>query len=40
MIADIACVFHWSYESLTAMRIRELRRWHKLAIDRAKIIYG
>ncbi|OQX10868.1 MAG: hypothetical protein BWK73_19110 [Thiothrix lacustris] len=40
IIADIAITFHWSHESLMAMRIRDLRKWHNLAIDRAKVIYG
>lgn len=39
-MADIAVVFHWSYESLSTMRLSELERWHKLAIDRAKLLWG
>ena len=40
MMADIAAIFHWSFESLNVMRIRDLQKWHRLAVDRAKIIYG
>ncbi len=39
-MADIAVVFHWSYESLSQMKLAELQRWHGKAIDRAKLLYG
>jgi hypothetical protein len=35
-MADIAAVFHWPPDAMDAMEPKELRRWHKLAVDIAK----
>ena len=39
-MADIALVFHWGPEALKAMSLRELMRWHQLAVERMKWMAG
>jgi hypothetical protein len=34
-MADIAVVFHWSLQSMEAMDLHELARWHKHAVERS-----
>lgn len=33
-MADIACVFHWSPETMSTMSLLELAEWRALAADR------
>lgn len=40
MMADIAAVFHWQRESLEALPIEELFRWHARAIKRYNLMNG
>lgn len=39
-MADIAAVFHWPPSELKAMPLAELATWHRLAIDRLKLMKG
>lgn len=37
-MADIAAVFHWTPPVLYAMTFEELHTWHRLAVDRYKLM--
>lgn len=34
-MANIAVVFHWPPQSMDAMYLDELMRWHELALERS-----
>lgn len=40
LIADIAAIFHWSYEFLGNMRVREILAWQVKAVERWNRMYG
>lgn len=35
-MADIAVVFHWSFDAMIAMPLEDLIRWHGRALARAQ----
>ena len=39
-MADIAAIFHWPLSDLQALALDELADWHRLAIDRLKLMKG
>lgn len=39
-MADIAFIFHWSAESLMAMRVSEIQSWRDKATERWQKAYG
>lgn len=39
MMADLAFINHWRFEDMEAMPLEELRRFHRLAVERASKLW-
>ncbi len=39
-VADLAAVNHWALAEIKRMPLSELRAYHALAVERAKMLFG
>lgn len=37
-MGDIAAIFHWGPEVLNSMSLEEIVKWHRIALDRWKLM--